>query len=261
MKAVNLIPVDAPRRDRVWLALSDGIGSYAVLAVLAVLVVMTGMWALSTRQLSEQRTELARVEVESQAATAKAALLSPYTEFAALRTARDETVAGLVDGRFSWSRSLREIGRVIPEDVSLTSLVGTASPASQVEGAGGGTSGRGAQSGPAVELIGCAKSQGRVARLLVSLRAIRSVRQVSLASSEKSESTAANAAECRATDQMPQFQLTVFYEEQPGISAAADATAPTPVDPVPAVPAGATAPAAPAAPAAPTAPAAAGATG
>jgi Tfp pilus assembly protein PilN len=243
MRAVNLIPPDASRSDRARLALVDGMGAYAVLGLLALLVVLAGTWALSDRQLSSKRAELSRVQGDSQATLATAAALAPYTQFAALHQARVETVGGLLDGRFDWSRSMADIGRVVPQDVALTSFVATATPTSQVEGAGGGATGRSARPGPAVELLGCARSHDRVSKLLVSLRAIDGVEHVSLASSEKSESTSANESECRSTDQMPQFKLTVFYAQPGGISAAADATAPTaPTAPTgPAAPAPATA--------------------
>ncbi len=225
MKAVNLIPADTQRSARTR-ALSSGgpIGAYVVLAVLAVAVVMAGAWSLADKQLSERQSDLARVEREAQAAEAKSQALAPYREFAALSKARVETVGGLLDGRFDWAHSLREVARVVPADVDLTSLVGSVSPTAKVEGAGGSTL-RAALPVPAVDLIGCAKSQARVATLLARLRAIDGVQRVTLASSEKSDSASLNATDCRKTATMPQFQLTVFYKAQDGIVPAADAVA------------------------------------
>lgn len=234
MRAVNLIPTDAPRRRiasrfaGVAGAAGDGpIGAYVVLAALAVAVMMTGAWALTSRELSSKQAELVRVEREAQAAEAKTTALAPYTAFAAVRNARVETVTQLLKGRFDWAHSLREVARVVPADVSLTSLVGTVSPTSQVEGGGGGGTLRSALPVPAVDLIGCAKSQTHVAKLLGRLRRIDGVQRVSLASSEKSDSSSASASECRSTDQMPQFKLTAFYAMPEGIVAAADAAAAT----------------------------------
>jgi Tfp pilus assembly protein PilN len=240
MKAVNLIPTDAPKSGRTGLtgAASGPVGAYFVLAVLAVAVVMVGAWTLTNKQLADGQSQLAKVEREAQTAEAKVASLKTYTEFAALSKARVETVAGLIDGRFDWSHSLRELARVVPSDVDLTSLVGTVSPASTVEG-GGGASLRSSLPVPAVDLIGCAKSQAHVARLLSRLRAIDGVQRVSLSSSEKGEAASGNETDCRRTPQMPQFQLTVFYKAMDGIvPTAAAATSTT------AVPAASTAPAA-----------------
>lgn len=226
MKAVNLIPADASRVPGAAGSLTAGgpIGAYVVIAVLAVAVIVSGVWALTNKQLSDKQSDLARVEREAQAAEAKTNALKPYTEFAALAAARVETVGGLLDGRFDWAHSLREVARVVPGDIDLTSLVGTVSPTSKVEG-GGGASLRTALPVPAVDLIGCAKSQAHVARLLARLRSIDGVQRVTLASSEKSDAAAGGTADCRATEKMPQFQVTVFYEAPDGIVPAADAAA------------------------------------
>jgi Tfp pilus assembly protein PilN len=237
MKAVNLIPPDARGAGRAKLGagLAGGVGAYGVLAVLGLAVVMVAIWAMAGRGVSENQAELARVERQAQAAEAKVASLAPYKDFAALSKSRSETVKGLIDGRFDWSAGLREVARVIPRDVDLTSLVGTTSPTSRVEGAGGSASLRSALPVPAIDLIGCAPSQSRVAELLAALRAIDGVQRVSLASSEKSDSASLSDTDCRSTVKMPQFQLTVFFRAQPGIIPAADAK-PAPAAPAPAAP-------------------------
>ena len=228
MKAVNLIPADAAKRSRTKVALPAGgpIGAYLVLAVLAVAVVMAGAWSLTSKQLGDKRSELTRVQADAQALEAKATALKSYTDFAALRKARVETVSGLLDGRFDWAHSLRELARVVESDVSLTSVVGTVSPSATVPGGGGGGATlRTALPVPAVDLVGCAKSQAHVATLLARLRAIDGVDRVTLASSEKGDQASASETDCRADSSMPQFQLTVFYKEQEGIVPAVDAAA------------------------------------
>jgi len=225
VRAVNLIPMDSARGAGGRFSFDDGLGAYVVVAVLAVMVAMTGVWAMSKGQLAEQRTELSRVSAEAASAEARSAALKPYTEFAVLRQARIDTVSGLLDGRFDWSRSLRDVGRVIPDHVSITSLVATASAEAKVEGGGSGQSLRGAAAGPAIDLVGCTRTTAQVADLMIALRAIDGVAQVSLATAEKSDSSALNDTECRANDQMPQFSLTIAYEAPPA-AAAAPATAP-----------------------------------
>ena len=227
MKAVNLIPPDGAKGagPRIGIATGGPIGSYVVLAVLAVVVVMVGASALTGKQLNDKKSELARVQSEAQAAEAKSTALKPYTDFAALRQARVETVGGLLNGRFDWAHSLREVARVVPSDVDLTSLTGTVSPTSKVGTGGGGGSLRTALPVPAVDLTGCARSQARVATLLARLRAIDGVQRVTLASSEKAQGASSNDTDCRATSKMPQFQVTVFYKAPEGITPAADAAA------------------------------------
>jgi Tfp pilus assembly protein PilN len=240
MKAVNLIPQEIAKGARPKLAIgTQGVGAYAVLAVLAVAVVMAGAWAMTNKQANDRSAELATVERDTQAAEAKVAALKPYTEFSALSKARVETVSGLIDGRFDWAHGLREVARVVPTDVDLMSLVGSLSPTAKVEG---GTPGnlRAALPLPAFDLSGCAKSQSAVALLLARLRAIDGVQRVSLSSSEKSDSATEGSADCRQTEKMPQFQVTVFFKAKDGIVATANATSATPASPV-----NGTAPAAP----------------
>jgi len=234
MKAVNLMPPEG-RARRVALrgagktpgGAPRSLGAYGVLAALAAGVVLAGGWAVTNRQLSDGKADLARSEAAAQAAEAKVTALKPYTEFAALSHSRVETLNGLIKGRFDWSAGLREVARVIPANVDLISLVGTVSPNASVQGAGGGGSSlRAALPVPAIDLIGCAKSQSDVARLLARLRSIDGVQRVTLSSSEKSDGSGGGDSDCRTTAQMPQFQVTVFYQAQDGIVPATAATTP-----------------------------------
>jgi len=244
VKAVNLIPQDASRVARgaggVGGGDGGGLGAYVVLALLVVAVVIAAAGAFADRGLSGKQAELARVESAAQAAEAKAAKLQSAGQAGALRKARVDTIEGLLAGRFDWSDSLREVARAVPSDVSLTSLVGTVAPTTKLE-AGGGGSLRAALPVPAIDLIGCAPSHSRVATLLTRLRTIDGVQRVSLASSEKAESASLSDTDCRATEKMPQFQLTVFYDAPEGLVPAVDAS-------VPAAAGGAPAPAPAAAP-------------
>ena len=231
MKAVNLMPPEGRGRRLPKIGAVNtpaapprALGAYGVLAALAVGVVMAGGWAVTGRQLSDGKADLARTEAAAQAAEAKVTALKPYTDFAALSHSRIETLDGLIKGRFDWSHGLREVARVVPDDVDLISLVGTTSPNASVQGAGGSGSLRSSLPVPAIDLIGCAKSQAHVARLLASLRAIDGVQRVSLSSSEKADSASVSNTDCRATPRMPQFQLTVFFQAQDGIVPAAAAT-------------------------------------
>jgi Tfp pilus assembly protein PilN len=253
MKAVNLLPPDG-RSRRAYkgtavkaVAPRRPLGAYVVLGALAIAVLMAGGAALTGRQLSSSRAELASTQATAAAAEAKVASLAPYTTFASVRQNRVETLTGLIDGRVDWSHALHEVARVVPANVDLISLVGTTSPTSSVEGASGGSL-RSALPVPAVDLIGCAKSQTGVALLISRLRAIDGVQRVSLESSEKAHLAKLSATECRATSETPQFQITVFFKALEGLTPAVAATA----APGPAAPVAGASPAAPAAPAATT---------
>jgi Tfp pilus assembly protein PilN len=234
MKAVNLMPPEGRARRlalagvaKTPAAAPRSLGAYGVIAALATGVLLAGGWAVTNRQLKDGNADLARSEAAARTAEAKVAALKPYTDFASLSKARVETLNGLIKGRFDWSHGLREVARVVPKDVDLISLIGTVSPNANVQGAGGaGASLRSALPVPAIDLIGCANSQSDVARLLARLRAIDGVQRVSLSSSEKSDGGGGGDSDCRATSQMPQFQLTVFFQAQDGIVPATDATTP-----------------------------------
>ncbi len=220
MKAVNLIPQDTKRGSG-----GRGLGAYVLLAVLAVALAVAGANAYAGRHLSDRQAAFAHADAAARAAEAKAAALAPDPAGSGSGAMRVDTIEALLDGRFDWSRSLREVARAVPSDVDLVSLVGTVAPTTQIAAAGGGSL-RGALAVPAIDLIGCAPSHGRVATLLTRLRAIEGVQRVSLASSEKSDAASLNDTDCRATDTMPQFQVTVFYDEPKGLMPAVDATAP-----------------------------------
>jgi Tfp pilus assembly protein PilN len=230
VKAVNLMPPEG-RASRLGtsagvklvVAPPRALGAYGVLAALVVAVLMAGAWASSNRQLSNGRADLARNEAAAQAAEAKVAAFKPYTAFAKLSRTRVETLDGLIKGRFDWSHGLREVARVVPDDVDLVSLVGTTSPSARVEGAGSGGALRAALPVPAIDVVGCTRTQADVARLLARLRSIDGVQRVSLASAEKSDSASVSDTDCRRTSAMPQFQITVFFQAQDGIVTAAAA--------------------------------------
>ena len=126
-----------------------------------------------------------------------------------------KTLAGT---RIDWGETFEQVSRVIPADVSLTQLVASTAP-----GQGGGTvSLRSALNNPAIEIIGCAPSQSRVALLMARLRRLEGVQRVSVAASDKQDSSSGAASQsdgggsggsagCETDDQVPQFQMVVFF--------------------------------------------------
>jgi len=240
MRAVNLLPGDHRRGSG-----RTGPAPYVVLGVLAAMVVAVGAYVMASNQVTSNRAELAETEQETRSLEQQAAAFKPYQQFAELSEARLKTVAQLADSRFDWERVMRELARAMPEDVWLTSLVGTVAPGVNMEGAGSGgttSSVRSALQAPAVELIGCTESQSAVSRVMARLRTINGVQRVSLSSSEKSETTGAstggaNSGDCRnGSSRFPQFQIVVFFDAPkavpgataggPGAGGQAAATAP-----------------------------------
>jgi len=225
MRAVNLIPVDERRGP--GSAGRSGGAVYGVLGALVVAVVALTAYVLVSNSVNDRRADLGRVTQEATAAEAQAAALRPYREFAALKAVRVATVSRLASSRFDWEGSMRELARVVPGNVWLTSFVGTVAPGiSPGESGSGGDTGtlRASTPVPAVELIGCTTSQDEVSRLMSRLRQVDGVTRVSLASSEKGESEGGGAGpasggsgqggsgDCRnGSSRYPQFQVVIFF--------------------------------------------------
>lgn len=239
MKAVNLIPAEE-RRGAGGAGGRTGGGAFVLLGALALLLIMVAAYATTKRSINDQQAKRATLEQQAAAGEARAAALQPYTAFAALRATRVATVKSIADSRFDWAHAMRELGRVLPRDITLTALNGTVS-VSSAGGTSGGVPLRAAYDVPAIELTGCAPGQGSIPPMLAALRQVDGVRRVALQQSIRSDVapsapapgvTATRAADCRRT-----FQAVVFFDPKPQPSVAA-AAAPA------AVPAATTAPAA-----------------
>ncbi len=232
MRAVNLIPPDE-RKGAGGAAGRSGGAAYVLLGFLAVLVVLAGVYAVQKKSVSDKRVELARVEAQASAAEARAGSLAAFTAFSGLRTTRTQTIFSLASSRFDWSHALEELARVVPSDVSLTTLNASVAPGSGGGGGGGGASGlRGSLPLPAIEMDGCTSSQVSVARMLKRMRLIDGVTRVALQSSVKPDAAggagAAPGGGCAAsTEKEPAFALVVFFDPAVGAVPTQNVTADT----------------------------------
>jgi Tfp pilus assembly protein PilN len=223
VRAVNLIPSD--ERRGAGGAGRAGMAAYVVLGVLAALVVMLTVHTLAGRQVDQKRAELADTKAKADRFQAEAKRLTAYSDFAALRAKRLQTVASLAKSRFDWAGALHEVARTIPRNTQLTSLTGTVAPGVAIEGGSGTDPLRSSLPVPAFELKGCTASQADVARMISAMRRIEGVQRVSLSSSEKAETAGSGDEDCRGgSDKVPAFSMTVFFEAN--ASAAPAATAP-----------------------------------
>jgi Tfp pilus assembly protein PilN len=226
MRAVNLIPEDE-RRGAGGAAGRSGGAVYVVLGLLAMLVVIATTYALQHRSLAPKRTELSLVQARAAQTESRATELASYTQFAALRAAREQTVTSLAKSRFDWAHSLQEIARVVPNHVWLTSLKATVTPGVALTSSGGGTTAalRGALPVPAIEVLGCTTDQDNVAQMLTRMRLVDGVTRVALQSSTKGQSTggggggsaSSSSSDCRlGHENFPQFALVMFFDAATG---------------------------------------------
>jgi Tfp pilus assembly protein PilN len=211
MRAVNLMPADARRSG----GAGAGIGSYILIAVLALVVVAGAAFALVNRDIKDKRNELANVQQRIQAAQNETEALKAYSAFTAIRKQRSETVRSLATSRFDWAHALHEVARTMPKDAWLTSMRGTVTPSTTVEG-GVADPLRASVQSPAIEIVGCTTSQDKVAGVISSLRRADGVQRISLSSSERLDATAGagngQGGDCRnGNARFPKFSMTLFF--------------------------------------------------
>ena len=192
MNAINLIPADEQRAASIG---RSGGAVYALIGVLAVFVVLAAAYALTARSVTTKRSQLADVTRQAEQAEAVAGGLQRYTDFAALRQKRAETVRSLAQARFDWGHVLREVSRTVPAGTSLTSLKGTTGAA----GAAGAATTPQTTGAPSVGIDGCTSGQDEVAALMVSLRRIDGVARVSLNSSARDGASGGSAGSPAST--------------------------------------------------------------
>jgi Tfp pilus assembly protein PilN len=231
MRAVNLLPPDlrsGPKGPAPAVSTgveNSGAGAFVVLGVLAFAVVALAAYVLAGNTVKDRKAELAAATAKSAAVSQQVTALQPYADFEAVANARVQTVTDLASSRFDWEQALRDLSRAVPQDVTIAAFKGDLG----VSNSGGSI--RGAITAPAITLTGCTYSQTKVATLMARLRNIDGVTRVSLSKSDKEATTASAGAErtapsatgyCGKND-VPAFEMIVFFE-----GAAAASTAPAP---------------------------------
>jgi Tfp pilus assembly protein PilN len=234
MKAVNLLPPDqrgAAKATAVSVAQPGGNGAYAVLGALAIGVVAVAGYVLTSNTVKERQAQLDGLTAREQAAMAKVGDLKPYADFASLANSRVATVKDLAGRRFDWENALRDLSRVIPANVTLSSLNGTVSTEN---GGTGGSALRSAINAPAITIAGCTDTQRDVAKLMARLRTVDGVTRVSLSKSEKDDVAAPTASSSSSPaptvassgealckpGSPPQFEMVMFFERAADAAAA-----------------------------------------
>jgi Tfp pilus assembly protein PilN len=236
MRAVNLIPAEQRGGAPVGSGRSEG-AAYGVLAVLAGVAVLALLYGQARHEVSSRRGQAASLTQQAQTAQTAASRLAPYTSFIALREQRTRTVAQLVNSRFDWAHVFHEFGRVLPAEISISSLTGTVGsatttssrPASSGAAAAGATVSSATPPGsvPTFTVTGCATNQAAVALTLERLRLMDGVSNVTLQSSTAQPSSSGtgttSANGCSAKD--PVFTVQVAFEGLPQPSAVTPSTA------------------------------------
>ncbi|MGN6203223.1 MAG: PilN domain-containing protein [Solirubrobacterales bacterium] len=220
MRPVNLIPAD--QRHGQHSPMRTGQLPYLVLGVLVLLLIAVALLVTASNQVSESKSELARLEREDKATEEQAARLAAYTQFQAVHEQRLMTITSLADSRFDWERVMRELALVLPSDVWLSEL--NASASSSAEGGASSSGGlRGAVAGPALEINGCATGQEAVAGFISDLKDIDGVTRVGVEESalpdQENGSVSSGGEEgsggCQTRDFIAEFKITVAFDAAP----------------------------------------------
>jgi len=245
MRPVNLIPSE-DRRDGTR-PLRSGPLAYIVVGALALAVIGVSLLVVTDNQISERTAEASTLENETAAVEAKAQELAAYTQFHEVTESRVATVASLADSRFDWERVMRELALILPGDVWLTNLTGTVSPAVAPENAAT-VSLRAGIAGPALEIVGCGRSQNAVAGFIQALKDIDGVTRVGVQNSSLGSGSGGNgggsnaSATCQTKDFIAQFQMVAAFDAAPVNTEAGGEGAPVEAAPTEPAPAGEEAP-------------------
>jgi Tfp pilus assembly protein PilN len=212
MRPVNLIPAEERPGGR--RPLRAGPLAYLVVGALAAAVIALTALVVTENQISDRQAEVTQLQAEAQSIEARAQELAPYTQFAAVREQRLETVTGLADSRFDWRRVLNELSLLLPTNIQLTSLAGTASPEVGLSG-GAGVGMRSQIPGPALEVAGCGTSQAAVAGFVETLKDIDGVTRVGFQGSSSGGGENATSTTSCAGARSASFQMVAAFDAAP----------------------------------------------
>jgi Tfp pilus assembly protein PilN len=213
MRPVNLIPSEERIGER--RPMRGGPLAYVIVGALAAAVIGVAILAVTDNQISESKAEISRLKTEQATVEAKANELQAFTQFHSVHEQRLATITSLAESRFDWERVMRELALVLPGDVWLTSLAGTADSGVSVEGTAG-VAMRTSIPGPALEMSGCARSQEAVAGFVQALKEIDGVTRVGVqASAIDQEGTGGGASSCQTRDFIAEFQLVAAFDAAP----------------------------------------------
>jgi Tfp pilus assembly protein PilN len=192
MRAVNLIPGEQRANTGSLTGRSGGAALILVGLVFAV-AVLALLYGVAHRQIGNEKAEVAKLQAQAAEVRARTGRLVPYTAFVSMAEQRTKTVAQLVQARFDWSHTMRELGRVLPAGSDLLALngaVGSGAPGSgaSVPATAASSSATPASSTPpgstpSIVLSGCSVSQAEVAQTLQRLKLMDGVSEAQLTSS------------------------------------------------------------------------------
>jgi Tfp pilus assembly protein PilN len=206
VRAVNLIPSEQRRAKPSGKASGS---AYAIVGVLAVVLVMAVAYVLTSNKVNENETKAAEAKQQADALEAQAAALGSFTNFAAIKDQRLASVVTTAQTRFDWERLMREVSMIMPEGSWLrttsASVVGEASPTGETA-----TPTAGAALNPTATFVGCTRKQSEVATLMVRMGELHRATDVKL--NQSAVEAADGEASIDSCGSLYQFDVTVSFE-------------------------------------------------
>jgi Tfp pilus assembly protein PilN len=181
MNRINLLPP----AERVKASREQGI-AYALLALIAVIVVLGVVYVLEHNKITAKQSTLDATTAQVDQLNSQIAALQPYETLQGTASAMSDMAAQVADARVDWASILGELSLVVPDNVEFTSFSATV-PASMQAGGQIGVAGGAAASGtatPDITIAGLAgDSHVTVAELMVRLGMIPQFMNIQLGSS------------------------------------------------------------------------------
>jgi Tfp pilus assembly protein PilN len=204
VKAVNLIPTE---QRRVRATGNRSGSSYVLIGVLATLLVMVATYVFTAGNVTDRQNKAAAAKAEADQLEAQAAKSKSFTNFAQIKQTRLASVSTIASSRFDWERMMRELSLVLPERTWITEADASLTGAQDSESGGD----EDAPAGPSAKLVGCARRQPDVAKLMVRLRQMHQVEDVTLKESSLGGDDGGSSAGSGSTQECGryyQFELT-----------------------------------------------------
>jgi Tfp pilus assembly protein PilN len=211
MKAVNLIPSEQRK------ARPSGKGSggaYAIVGVLAVLLVMAVAYVLTSNKVNANETRAQEAKQEADALEKQASAMDSFTDFASIKQQRLASVITTAQTRFDWERLMREVSLIMPDGSWLQTAEASTSGDPATAGAAAAAAATGAAAapaGPSATFVGCTRRQSEVAKLMVRMGEMHRVTDVKLNESTSEQQSGGDAG-VESCGSYYKFDVTVSFE-------------------------------------------------
>lgn len=184
MKRINLLPPEERAKARRERGLM-----YVILALVAIVVVLGGVYLWQNNSVSTKEDERDQLEADIAAIEQQSAALRQYEVLQTKRTEMTSTAQQIDAARVPWSTVFEQISLVIPENVRLQSLTCSV-PVTMLPGAPGAVEGADAVLAADITFTGQTYEHKDVAEFMTRLGLIPHLTNIQLSSSNKAAATA-----------------------------------------------------------------------